>query len=207
MMRFFMPIAGVLAVLLFSATHAGATDRGLEAYWDRNYPLALKVWRPAAAKGDPAAAYGMGLLHELGHGVETDLGVAVSWYEKAVAANSAPAAVRLAQLHAEGRGVAQDDVRATALFRLAAMQGSRLGLFKSAEAYRDGRGVAADPVLAYAYAEFNPRRHTKGLDLRDRTELAKALWATLTPEQQEEGSRLAFMRVIPETSETGSKRK
>lgn len=207
MKRSLKVMAGLLAVLSHATTPARATDPGQEAYWERNYARALKIWQPAAAKGDPAAIYGMGLLYELGHGVEPSLSMAVTWYEKAVAAQNPSAAVRLALLHSDGRGVAQDDARATALYRMAARQGSLVGLFKTAEAYRDGRGVAVDRVLAYAYAAFNPRWHTKGVDLRDRVELAKNLWVTLTPEQQEEGNRLAFMQQIPETSVTGQQRK
>ena len=51
-----------------------------------DYPDALRLFRLAAAQGQPSASFIVGLMHELGHGVPEDAVEALVWYKRSAAA-------------------------------------------------------------------------------------------------------------------------
>ena len=56
---------------------------GVDAWMARNYPAAIKEWRPLADQGDADAQFNLGQAYKLGRGVPADLKAAQGWYQKA----------------------------------------------------------------------------------------------------------------------------
>jgi localization factor PodJL len=66
------------------------------------------ILRGAAMKGDPAAAYEVGLRFAEGKGVAINYGEAAKWLDRAVQAGVVPAAFEIGKLYEKGLGVAKD---------------------------------------------------------------------------------------------------
>ncbi|WP_455512162.1 tetratricopeptide repeat protein [Neisseria lactamica] len=62
----------------------------------------------AAAQGNAAAQFNLGVMYENGQGVRQDYVQAVQWYRKASEQGDAQAQFNLGVMYAEGRGVRQD---------------------------------------------------------------------------------------------------
>lgn len=62
---------------------ADGVKAGVEAWERRDYPTAVKLWRPLAMAGDPDAQFNLGQAYKLGWGVPMDLPVATEWFRKA----------------------------------------------------------------------------------------------------------------------------
>ncbi|HFC6390643.1 TPA: tetratricopeptide repeat protein, partial [Neisseria lactamica] len=77
----------------------------------------------AAAHGNAAAQFNLGVMYENGQGVRQDYVQAVQWYRKASEQGDAQAQFNLGVMYAEGQGVRQDYVEAVKWFRQAADQG------------------------------------------------------------------------------------
>ena len=63
-----------------------SSDPGQSAYAAGRFIDALRIWRPRAEEGDARAAFGLGLLYDLGEGVGQDATAAYSWYRRAAEA-------------------------------------------------------------------------------------------------------------------------
>ena len=83
-------------------------------------PAGLKMWLPAAQKGDPAAQTYVGEIFERGLGGQPDYAAAVEWYRRAADQNYARAQIALGALVEQGLGTPRDPAGAARLFRLAA---------------------------------------------------------------------------------------
>src|SRR6202011_5101744 len=66
------------------------------------------VLRSAALKGDPTAAYEIGLRFAEGKGVEPNLDEAAKWYDRAAQAGVVPAVFRLGTFYEKGLSVKRD---------------------------------------------------------------------------------------------------
>jgi hypothetical protein len=78
--------AAVLVALLLVASGCANVDAlqdAATAYKKRDYPTALRLWRPLAEQGNAAAQKGLGALYEFGLGVPKDEAEAAVWYGKA----------------------------------------------------------------------------------------------------------------------------
>jgi TPR repeat protein len=87
-------VAAVLVALLLVASgcaNVDALQEATTAYKKRDYPTALRLWRPLAEQGNAAAQKGLGELYEFGLGVPKDEAEAAVWYRKA-AEQGAPTA-------------------------------------------------------------------------------------------------------------------
>jgi localization factor PodJL len=84
-------------------------------------PLSL---RQAAANGDRAAQFEVGLRFAEAKGVPQDFGQAATWYQRAATQGLANAQYRLGQLYDRGLGVAADPGRARVWYGRAAEQGN-----------------------------------------------------------------------------------
>jgi hypothetical protein len=84
-----------------------------------NYGTALKVWLPAAEKGDANAMNYVGEIYEKGLGVAPDYALARSWYEKAIAKKNNSALINLGSIYERGLGVDKDMVKAMNYYRQA----------------------------------------------------------------------------------------
>lgn len=100
--------------------------------------------RSAAAAGNPAAQYEVGLRYARGGGVPQDYGQAAYWFELASKQNLAIAQYRLATLFEKGRGVPQDMEKARSWYESAAQAGNVKAMHNLAVIYAEGKGVPQD---------------------------------------------------------------
>jgi TPR repeat protein len=75
---------------------------------ERDYGKARAAWEKAASRGNPAALYGLGMLHENGFGVGPDLERALEYYEQAEAKDYEAAAAAADRLRAQKRAAATE---------------------------------------------------------------------------------------------------
>lgn len=146
---------------------------------------ALAWYRKAAAQGDVVAVYNLGVMYDNGFGVDQDHEEAARWYEQAVARNYAPAMYNLALQHEYGMSRPKDYASAMGLYTRAAELGEPWAQFAIALLYDQGLGVERDPVQAYRWFDIAGDGHEHAIHNRD------SVAEELTPEQIEEGRRLA----------------
>jgi TPR repeat protein len=150
-------VAAVLAALLLlvasGCANADALQDAATAYKKRDFPTALRLWRPLAEQGNAAAQKGLGTLYEYGSAVPKDEAEAAVWYGKAAAQGDADGEFRLGLLYLRGAGgLPQDVPRALDLLKQAAAQGNTLSAYQLATIYWDGAvGVAKDGDQAIAW--------------------------------------------------------
>jgi localization factor PodJL len=92
----------------------------------------------AAAKGDPGAAYEIGIRLAEGRGAPPSVEEAAIWLERAAQAGLAPAQFRLGSLYEKGQGVKKDLPRARELYLAAAGKGNAKAMHNLAVLYAEG---------------------------------------------------------------------
>lgn len=110
---------------------ASATDQLPEA-------IGGPVLRSAALKGDPRAAYEVGLRYAEGRGVASNYTEAAKWYERAVQGDVVPAMFRLGTLHEKGLGTTKDMAVAKRFYEQAAARGNAKAMHNLAVIEADG---------------------------------------------------------------------
>jgi localization factor PodJL len=100
--------------------------------------------RAAAMKGDPSAAYEIGLRFAEGKGVATNLDEAAKWYERAAQAGVVPAIFRLGTFYEKGLSVKRDVEIARRYYLQAAERGNAKAMHNLAVLDADGGGKGAD---------------------------------------------------------------
>ena len=102
------------------------------------------VLRAAALKGDPAAAYEVGVRFAEGKGVAPDLDQAAKWYDRAAQAGVVPAIFRLGTFYEKGLSVKKDVDIARRYYLQAAERGSAKAMHNLAVLDADGGGKGAN---------------------------------------------------------------
>ncbi len=103
-----------------TSAHDCALRGGEYVAYDRaSYQTALKIWLPAAERGDPEAQNYVGEIHEKGLGKAPDYTQAAHWYRKAAEQGYQRAMVNLGHLYERGLGVERNPVKALELYRKA----------------------------------------------------------------------------------------
>jgi localization factor PodJL len=102
------------------------------------------VLRTAALKGDPAAAYEVGVRFAEGKGVAADLDQAAKWYDRAAQAGVVPAIFRLGTFYEKGLSVKKDVDIARRYYLQAAERGSAKAMHNLAVLDADGGGKGAN---------------------------------------------------------------
>jgi localization factor PodJL len=102
------------------------------------------VLRTAALKGDPAAAYEIGVRYAEGKGVASNFDEAAKWYERAAQAGVVPAIFRLGTLYEKGLSVKKDPDIARHYYVHAAERGNAKAMHNLAVLDADGGGKGAD---------------------------------------------------------------
>ncbi|GEM_PF-2440002 len=102
-----------------SADPVAAFNRG-------DYATAMKLWQPKAEAGDKIAQNYMGVMYQLGLGVERDYSQAVQWYVKAAENGNADAQRILGAMYYNGTGVPQNTNCAYAWYYVASQNGHAL---------------------------------------------------------------------------------
>ena len=116
--------AAFVVLLLGVAVPAWADAQGaVDAFQRGDYETALREFRALAEEGNARAEYNIGLMYDLGTGVEQDRAEAAIWYRKAATQAHVKAQFNLGFLYANGDGVSQELVLAYKWLELAAIQG------------------------------------------------------------------------------------
>jgi localization factor PodJL len=102
------------------------------------------VLRAAALKGDPAAAYEIGLRFAEGKGVAPNFDEAAKWYDRAAQAGLVPAIFRLGTLYEKGLSMKKDTGIARRYYLQAAERGNAKAMHNLAVLDADGGGKGAD---------------------------------------------------------------
>ena len=126
-------------------------NAGQSAYAAGSFVEALRIWRPLAESGDPRAAYGLGLLYDLGEGVGQDAAAAFLWYRTAAEAGVAPAEFNIAVMYDSGVGTARNAAEAAVWYARAAAHGIARAEYNLAQLYAAGDGVPRNLDVAKAW--------------------------------------------------------
>jgi localization factor PodJL len=101
------------------------------------------VLRAAALKGDPTAAYEIGVRFAEGKGVAANFDEAAKWYDRAAQAGVVPAIFRLGTLYEKGLSVKKDVDIARRYYMQAAERGNAKAMHNLAVLDADGGGKGA----------------------------------------------------------------
>ncbi len=104
---------------------AGSLESANAAYGRGDYTTTLRLLRPLAEQGNPAAQTNLGLMYYEGRGAQQNSTEAVKWWRKAAEQGFAQAQYNLGLMYDEGRGLQQNYVWAHMWYNLAAKQGDR----------------------------------------------------------------------------------
>jgi localization factor PodJL len=102
------------------------------------------VLRAAALKGDPSAAYEVGVRYAEGKGVPVSYDDAAKWYDRAAQAGLVPAVFRLGTLYEKGLSVKKDIDIARRYYLQAAERGNAKAMHNLAVLDADGGGKGAN---------------------------------------------------------------
>ena len=100
--------------------------------------------RTAALKGDPAAAYEIGVRFAEGKGIASNLDEAAKWYDRAAQAGVVPAIFRLGTFYEKGLSVKKDVDIARRYYLQAAERGNAKAMHNLAVLDADGGGKGAN---------------------------------------------------------------
>ena len=111
-----------------------------------NLPDAIggPMLRAAALRGDPTAAYEVGVRFAEGKGVPQNFDEAAKWYDRAAQAGVVPAVFRLGTFYEKGLSVKKDTDIARRYYLQAAERGSAKAMHNLAVLDADGGGKGAD---------------------------------------------------------------
>lgn len=93
-----------------------------EAYRKGNYAAAINGFTLLAEQGDLNALTHLGVMYQLGFGVDKDITKAIRFYKAAAEKGDAPGQYNLGLMYYEGVGVKQDYKKAYEMFKKAAKQ-------------------------------------------------------------------------------------
>lgn len=119
-----------------------------KALKEKDYATAFRLFKPLAEQGNSEAQANLGLMYELGRGVNKDFFEAFKWYRSAAEQGTAWAQTNLGLAYASGRGTEKDYKEAAKWFRRAALQGSTRAQEALGAMYNNGRGVPLDHKAA-----------------------------------------------------------
>jgi TPR repeat protein len=123
-------------------------DPGQSAYAAGRFIDALRIWRPRAEQGDARAAFGLGLLYDIGEGVGQDAAAAYTWYRRAAEGGHVLAEFNLAVMCDSGTGTARNPTEAALWYARAAAHGYARAEYDLAQLYQAGDGVPRNLDMA-----------------------------------------------------------
>jgi Sel1 repeat-containing protein len=126
-------------------------DPGQSAYAAGRFIDALRIWRSRAEEGDARAAFGLGLLYDLGEGVGQDAAAAYTWYHRAAAAGYVLAEFNIAVLCDTGTGTGRNPAEAALWYARAAAHGYARAAYDLALLYEAGDGVPRNIDMAASW--------------------------------------------------------
>ncbi len=143
--------ASAYAVSQDATEKSDSSDPGQSAYAAGRFIDALRIWRPRAEQGDARAAFGLGLLYDLGEGVGQDAAAAYGWYLRAAEAGYVLAEFNLAVMCDSGTGTAHNATEAALWYARAAAHGYARAEYDLAQLYQAGDGVPRNLDMAASW--------------------------------------------------------
>ena len=142
-MRVTQLFAGVVMVVALHASVAMAEvlEDGEAAYYRDDYKTALKLLRPLAEQGNPAAQLRLGYMYGDGNGVLKNYSISVKWYRLVAGQGDADAENALAFADVGGDGVQKSLAEAAIWFEKAAIHGNVNAQWWIGSLYFNGEGV------------------------------------------------------------------
>jgi hypothetical protein len=146
-------VGSCIAIALSAAAGSGATtsEDGRRAYDAGHFSDAMGIWSELSRQGNAEAAFGLGLLYDLGNGTPEDAAAAFSWYQVAAQAGLPTAEFNVAAMYDSGRGVPRDAEKAALWYAKAAAHGHHRAQYDLGLLYADGEGVPRNPDAAAAW--------------------------------------------------------
>jgi hypothetical protein len=86
-----------------------AVNRGIAAMSRHDYPTALAILRPLAARGDMFGQYVMGVIYDNGRGVPENHPMALQWYQRSSAAGFSLSMRNLGTMYSNGEATGRHD--------------------------------------------------------------------------------------------------
>jgi hypothetical protein len=139
------------AVSQDATKESDSSDPGQSAYADGRFIDALRIWRPRAEQGDARAAFGVGLLYDLGEGVGQDAAAAYGWYHRAAEAGYVLAEFNLGVMCDSGTGTARNVTEAASWYARAAAHGYARAEYNLGQLYEAGEGVPRNLDMAASW--------------------------------------------------------
>ena len=142
--------SGVAAATVSGATPARTASAAFDLH---DYTTARRIWEQLAQQGDADAAYHIGLLYDLGQGVQADAAQAFAWYMRAARRGLAVAEFNVGVMMDAGNGISRNVQGAALWYARAAAHGHPRAQVNLAELYAAGDGVPQNLDLAQAWLE------------------------------------------------------
>lgn len=134
------------------------------AYAKADYATAESIWRKQAEAGDGQAMNNLGVLYDLGQGVEPDMGRALHWFAESAKTGHPSGMSNYGRMLEQGRGIEANPAEAARWFDLAARQGLPEAQYNLGMLYELGRGVSQDFKAAAAwYSRAAAQQQTEAL--------------------------------------------
>ena len=130
---------------------AATPEDGRRAYEAGRFTDAMGIWSELSRQGNAAAAFGLGLLYDLGNGIEADPATAFVWYKAAAEAGLPAAQFNVGAMYDAGRGVPRSTANAALWYAKAAARGHHRAQFDLGQLYEQGDGVPKNPDAAAAW--------------------------------------------------------
>ena len=122
-----------------------------EAYQKGDFAQARAIWQHLADGGDGQSMNNLGVLYDLGLGVEPDEGRALHWFAQSAAAGHPSGMSNYGRMLEQGRGIEANPHEAARWFDLAARQGQPEAQYNLGLMYESGHGVSRDYKAAAAW--------------------------------------------------------
>ena len=139
-------------------------EEAAAAYAKGDYALAESIWSQQAEAGDGQAMNNLGVLYDLGQGVEPDMGRALHWFAQSAKTGHPSGMSNYGRMLEQGRGIEPNPAEAARWFDLAARQGQPEAQYNLGMLYELGRGVQQDYTAAAAwYSRAAAQQQTEAL--------------------------------------------
>jgi uncharacterized protein len=122
-----------------------------EASNQRDYDMARGMFEIAASENNAHALHCLGVMHDIGHGVQVDKEEAARWFSLSAKHGFIDAQYRIGMIYLNGDGIQPNYKEALYWLKMAADQGDVNSQYSLGFVYRDGRGVRKDNVLTYMW--------------------------------------------------------
>lgn len=148
-------LAGTCRLLILSlwpvVAFAGTPEDARRAYDAGHFTDAMGIWDQLSRQGNAEAAFGLGMLYDLGNGTPEDPEAAFFWYKFAADRGIPAAEINVGAMYDSGRGITADRASAALWFAKAAAHGSHRAQYALGMLYEAGEGVPNNPEAAAAW--------------------------------------------------------